>query len=191
MSPKDFHWNHAENYFRRARRRMRTYANDAQRNWSEVRAGRVPKIGAVLASLFGLAGLVLWLLLTTSAIASIGMVTGFLAVFLGPPVWVFIDSDARGLSRPFAWALFALFAPVIGTVIYLLVRPDKEALGNCDGCGREVSLDFAICPFCGTGRSPSRHTCPSCYSEISGDWSFCPFCRQELVEENTSSSDVS
>jgi len=180
MSDKGFRWDDAEHYLNRARQRMRGYAKDAEEGWSKVRAGKMPKLGvAAGVAILGL-GSLLYLSLFGGAIATLGMMTGLLAVFLGPPLWVFYDADRRGLGRPVLWALLALLAPLVGLVTYLLIRPETQTPIGCDGCGRKVRSDYVACPFCGTARRESRHTCPACNSEINSDWQFCPFCRKPL-----------
>lgn len=76
------------------------------------------------------------------------------------------------------------FIPVLFWIIVLLY-PKKEMerrLGYsnlfCSMCGREVSPEFNICPFCGV--KLWKPTCPSCGREASVEHNFCPFCGTRL-----------
>jgi RNA polymerase subunit RPABC4/transcription elongation factor Spt4 len=50
----------------------------------------------------------------------------------------------------------------------------------CGGCGRVVSQDFAVCPFC---QHNLKERCASCGSAVEGDWEACPNCGTELERE--------
>lgn len=47
---------------------------------------------------------------------------GFFCFPIFLPIWVFVDSSNRGDENAIVWTLIALFAPVIGTIIYILYR---------------------------------------------------------------------
>jgi hypothetical protein len=102
------------------------------------------------------------------------------AAFLGPPVWVWWDSGRLGLRHPLAWGVFALMAPLVGAVVYWLVRPDPSERRPCSACERPVEAHFAACPYCGTAREAAEGSCPSCSAAVEHDWRFCPYCRLEL-----------
>lgn len=110
--------------------------------------------------------------------------------------------DARARSRAW-WApvltfLFVLLVPIIGLVIYLLLRPretlaarydralEQEALLQgieerqaCPGCSRSVDPRWMVCPRCHTRlHEPCRH----CGSPLETGWDICPFCAS-LVEQ--------
>jgi type IV pilus assembly protein PilB len=55
---------------------------------------------------------------------------------------------------------------------------DSEQL--CGGCGRVVSQDFAVCPFC---QQNLKERCASCGSAVERDWEACPNCGKELERE--------
>ena len=48
---------------------------------------------------------------------------------------------------------------------------------KCVKCGKEVSAEWKMCPFCG---EPVEKTCPKCGKPIDAEWKLCPFCGAEL-----------
>ena len=50
-------------------------------------------------------------------------------------------------------------------------------MGKCAKCGKEVSSEWALCPFCGESL---KKTCPKCGKEIDPAWALCPFCGEKL-----------
>jgi RNA polymerase subunit RPABC4/transcription elongation factor Spt4 len=50
----------------------------------------------------------------------------------------------------------------------------------CGSCGRVVSQDFAVCPFC---QQNLKERCTGCNSAIEGEWEACPNCGQEQERE--------
>lgn len=123
-------------------------------------------------------------------------VTGGLLVafWVGLVVWTFRDIRTRS-SDIFAALLAALLAaifPVIGVLLYLLLRPkqtlaeqydralEEEALLReieqapaCHHCGRPVNADWQFCPFCET---ELRHPCLQCGHLLDPGWKRCPHC---------------
>jgi len=51
--------------------------------------------------------------------------------------------------------------------------PNGQPL-NCPSCGRAISPDFKICPYCGSTFEPKL--CPSCGKEVEKDFALCPYC---------------
>ena len=47
----------------------------------------------------------------------------------------------------------------------------------CRNCGRKVSSDFSICPFCS---SPLKAECPECGKRVESKYKVCPYCGQDL-----------
>lgn len=37
-------------------------------------------------------------------------------------IWIYTDAQRRGMDSPAIWILISLFFPIIGLIIYLLVR---------------------------------------------------------------------
>ena len=50
-------------------------------------------------------------------------------------------------------------------------------MNKCAKCGKEVSSEWALCPFCGESL---KKTCPKCGKEIDPAWALCPFCGEKL-----------
>jgi RNA polymerase subunit RPABC4/transcription elongation factor Spt4 len=47
----------------------------------------------------------------------------------------------------------------------------------CPACGKQISSDYSVCPYCGR---QLRAKCPSCQKDISGDFVVCPYCGTSL-----------
>ncbi len=108
----------------------------------------------------------------------------------------------RNRSRdPFAQILAALVVallPVIGLVIYLILRPpetlaeayeralEEEALLQeieerpaCPGCSRTVDRHWILCPHCHTRL---RRACMDCNALLELHWAICPYCGNEHAD---------
>jgi len=44
---------------------------------------------------------------------------------------------------------------------------------KCPACGKEISNEFSVCPYCATVLKPK---CPSCGKEVTHDFKNCPYC---------------
>ncbi|MBN2357323.1 zinc ribbon domain-containing protein [candidate division KSB1 bacterium] len=99
-------------------------------------------------------------------------------------IWVYFDAQKRGLNG-LLWGILVWFGSIIGLVIYLLVRSGSMPgittpnQGACLQCGRLISHDFMVCPYCGAAQ---KETCPSCKRIIAPDWQVCPYCQHKLRE---------
>lgn len=47
----------------------------------------------------------------------------------------------------------------------------------CPKCGKEISADFKLCPYCGVSLPLA---CPKCRKEVAEDFKLCPYCGAEL-----------
>lgn len=70
-------------------------------------------------------------------------------------IWVYRDAERRGESGAL-WLIINILAPIIGLIIWLIVRPDvgakkQEQTGDrhCPACGRAIPFDAKVCPYCG------------------------------------------
>jgi heme/copper-type cytochrome/quinol oxidase subunit 2 len=70
-------------------------------------------------------------------------------------IWVYRDAEKRGESGAL-WLIINILAPIIGLIIWLIVRPDvgakkQKQAGNrhCPACGRAIPFDAKICSYCG------------------------------------------
>ncbi len=120
---------------------------------------------------------------------------GLLLLFwLALVIWAYRDIRLR--SRSFGAALLTVLlvalAPLIGLVIYLLLRPretlldaydralEQEALLQqieqqpaCPTCSLPVRPNWFLCPACHTHL---RQPCPACNSPLELHWDICPYC---------------
>ena len=131
--------------------------------------------------------------------ASLGViliVAGALLLVIWLAVVVWAGRDIRSRSRS-AWAvvltvLLVALLPVIGLVIYLLLRPretlvaaydralEQEALLQqieerpvCPTCSRPTQANWYLCAACHTHL---RQPCPNCNSPLELHWDICPYC---------------
>jgi len=72
-------------------------------------------------------------------------------------VWVYRDAESRGMSGVL-WLIVVIITGIIGLIIYLLVRKDKQGPPSpattsvtrvCTSCGRAISSGVKFCPHCG------------------------------------------
>lgn len=68
-------------------------------------------------------------------------------------IWVYRDAKDRG-EEAVLWLLVVLIANIIGLIIWLVVRPEKERkqkenVKYCQNCGAEITPDSKYCPECG------------------------------------------
>ena len=116
------------------------------------------------------------------------------ALLGGIVIWTFRDIRAR--SRDFLAQVLAtllvIVLPVIGFIVYLMLRPretiaekyerslEQEALLQaieepeiCPGCGQRIKSDYLFCPSC---HARLKKACPSCGRPVDLNWSLCPHC---------------
>jgi hypothetical protein len=117
-----------------------------------------------------------------------------IALVAGIAIWTF--RDIRSRSRDFLAQVLAtllvLLLPVIGLIVYLMLRPqetlaeayerslEQEALLQaieepevCPGCGQRVNIDYLYCPTCHTRL---KRSCPACARPLHMRWALCPYC---------------
>jgi hypothetical protein len=124
-----------------------------------------------------------------------------IAILGGMVIWTFRDMRARSrdvLAQILA-TLLVLVLPVIGLVVYLMLRPretlaeayehslEQEALLQaieepevCPGCGQRIDGDFLYCPSCHTRL---KKACPECGKPLRLHWSLCPYCGATIAPE--------
>lgn len=117
-----------------------------------------------------------------------------IALVVGLAIWTFRDIRARSrdiLGQILA-TLLVLVLPIVGLVIYLMLRPretlaeayerslEQEALLQaieepevCPGCGQRVKSDYLLCPSCHT---KLKRACPQCGRPLHLRWALCPYC---------------
>ena len=116
------------------------------------------------------------------------------ALWGGMGIWVFRDILAQALAT-----LLVMILPVIGFIVYLMLRPretlaetyerslEQEALLQaieepevCPGCGQRVRGEYLFCPSCHT---KLKRACPACNQPIHLRWSLCPYCGTSVTPQ--------
>lgn len=130
------------------------------------------------------------------------------ALWLSLIIWTFRDMRSRSRD-PFAQILAALVAaalPIVGLIIYLILRPpetlaeayeralEEEALlqeieerPHCPGCSRTVQKDWLLCPHCHTRL---HKKCTDCDHLLELHWNLCPYCGNQHVDPYTAEQPV-
>ena len=123
------------------------------------------------------------------------------ALIGGIAIWTFRDIRARSrdvLAQILA-TLLVITLPIIGLVVYLMLRPretladayerslEQEALLQaieepeiCPGCGQRVRGDYLYCPSCHTRL---KSACPECGRPLHLRWSLCPYCGESVARQ--------
>lgn len=117
-----------------------------------------------------------------------------IALLGGVAIWTFRDMRARSrdVFAQILATVLVLLLPVVGLVVYLMLRPretleeayehslEQEALlqaieesEQCPGCGQRVEGSFLVCPECHTRL---RKACSQCREPLRLHWSLCPYC---------------
>lgn len=118
----------------------------------------------------------------------------FFAFWIAMGIWTF--NDIRSRSRDWLAILLAcllvLIFPVVGLVLYLMIRPkhtlaevydralEEEALLReieetlaCITCGIPVKETWVYCPNC---HHQLQHSCTTCKNLVRNDWEICVYC---------------
>jgi RNA polymerase subunit RPABC4/transcription elongation factor Spt4 len=128
----------------------------------------------------------------------VAMFGAFLFAFwVAMGIWAF--NDIRLRSRDWLAVLLAcvlvLVFPIVGFILYLMIRPkqtlaevydralEEEALLReleetmaCQACGVPVKEAWVYCPNC---HAQLQHTCPLCSKLVRNEWEICVFCGAE------------
>jgi RNA polymerase subunit RPABC4/transcription elongation factor Spt4 len=133
--------------------------------------------------------------IATFAGISVAVVGAFLFAFwVAMGIWTFNDIRSRThdwLAIVLAVLLVMVF-PIVGLILYLLIRPksslaevydralEEEALLReleetpaCSTCGVPVKDNWIFCPNC---HSQLQHACPNCSNLVRNDWMICVYC---------------
>ncbi len=101
-------------------------------------------------------------------------------------IYIYKDANRRGMNAAL-WTLVGILAPgFIGLIIYLIVRGEHPDL-QCFSCGKPVSSEFSVCPFCG---APLKEKCGNCGYTLNAEWVVCASCGTEIPEEQRGHSTV-
>ncbi|MEM7124935.1 MAG: zinc ribbon domain-containing protein [Chloroflexota bacterium] len=134
---------------------------------------------------------------TIGTIAGI-IVAGFgaflFAFWISMGIWTF--NDIRSRSRDWLAILLAcllvLIFPIIGLILYMMIRPketlaevydralEEEALlrelegsSACHQCGTPIDEKWIFCPTC---HGQLQHSCQSCKQLVRAEWEICVYC---------------
>lgn len=118
----------------------------------------------------------------------------FFAFWIAMGIWTF--NDIRSRSRDWLAIVLAcllvLIFPVVGLVLYLMIRPkntlaevydralEEEALLReieetlaCITCGIPVQETWVYCPNC---HHQLQHSCTNCKNLVRNEWEICVYC---------------
>lgn len=141
------------------------------------------------------------LLLNALSIIGLVFVVGLLALWLSLMVWTFRDirRRSRDIFAQIISVLIVALLPVIGIIVYIILRPPEtladnlerilaeeallqliEAQDKCPGCSRVVQPDWRVCPYCHTRL---KVACVHCGKLIDEQWSICPYCTASQMSD--------
>jgi hypothetical protein len=117
-----------------------------------------------------------------------------IALMCGMGIWTYRDirSRSRDVLAQILATLLVLALPLIGLVVYLMIRP-RESLADayersleqevllqaieepeaCPSCRQRARGDYLYCPACHTRL---KAACPQCSRPLHLHWSICPYC---------------
>lgn len=62
-------------------------------------------------------------------------------------IYVYRDAKKRNMNE-WMWITIAVYTPnLLGIILYLLAR--KSVQYSCFNCGKQLEMDFLVCPYCG------------------------------------------
>ena len=117
----------------------------------------------------------------------------FIVLYFAIIFWTWRDASRRGAMGWF-WGLVVAVFPLVGWVVYLVVRPPdtlddaherdleiraREAqlardFDQCPSCFKPVEREFLICPYC---MKKLRKSCIECGKALRLGWQVCPYCK--------------
>jgi hypothetical protein len=141
---------------------------------------------SILGTVVAVIGIIFWLVVTS---------------------WIWVDSDERTTSN---WMrIFYVFiglVPVVGWIIYLIVRPSEtideiywgdlerrylkyeaKDLGDCPRCGSQLYPGFIFCPNCG---KRLKRKCPKCEVYVDLDHKYCPNCGNQMKKDTVKEEEI-
>ncbi len=129
------------------------------------------------------------------------------AFWIAMGIWTFNDirSRTRDWLAIVLASLLVLVFPLVGLVLYMMVRPretladvfdraleeesllrELEATLSCHRCGLPVQESWNFCSNC---HSQLRFGCLSCGKAMRQEWSVCVYCGSDQMEQDSSARD--
>lgn len=126
------------------------------------------------------------------------------AFWIAMGIWTFNDirSRTRDWLAILLASLLALVFPLVGLVLYLMIRPretladafdraleeesllrELEATLSCHSCGLPVQENWNFCTNC---HSQLRVGCFNCGKAMRHEWSICVYCGSDQKEQDSS-----
>ncbi|MBS7656690.1 zinc ribbon domain-containing protein [Candidatus Bathyarchaeota archaeon] len=107
----------------------------------------------------------------------IGMVlfagSGYEEVYIPYMLYQTYQSLPLGMFIPVAfWLMILMSSQETGR--YISREQSKRLSFFCGECGKEVSVEFDFCPFC--GKPIQKVNCKNCGRKIPTQYTFCPYC---------------
>lgn len=141
----------------------------------------------IVGSIVGAISLIFWLVVTS---------------------WIWVDSDERTTNKGMRlfYVLIGLI-PVVGWIIYLIVRPSEtideiywgdlerrylkyeaKELGDCPRCGTQLFPGFIFCPNC---KKRIKRKCSNCEVYIDLEYKYCTNCGNMMQKSAVKEKEVS
>lgn len=116
-------------------------------------------------------------------------------------IWATMDSKKRGYSSLRIILIFfmVLFIPVLGLILYLILRPAGKMV-PCPKCSKNGLSQLKKCPNCGYSKKPKPQApvqppqpapaqvkirCPHCGQIVEQSWKTCPYCSRKIFVDTT------
>ena len=122
--------------------------------------------------------------------------------------WIWVDSDERTTNKwmRFFYVVIGLI-PVLGWIIYLIVRPSEtideiywgdlerrylkyeaKDLGDCPRCGTQLYPGFIFCPNC---KKRIKRKCSKCEVYVDIEYKYCTNCGNRMQKKVKKEKEVS
>ena len=131
---------------------------------------------------------------TLAGVLVAGLGAFVFAFWVAMGIWAFNDIRSRTrdwLAIALAVLLVLVF-PIVGLILYTMIRPkatladtydraleeeallrELEATQACMTCGVPVQPNWIYCPTC---HSQLQHSCPTCSNTVRNEWAICVYC---------------
>jgi hypothetical protein len=122
--------------------------------------------------------------------------------------WIWVDSDERTTSKWMRvfYVIIGLI-PVVGWIIYLIVRPSEtideiywgdlerrylkyeaKDLGDCPKCGTQLYPGYIFCPNC---KQRIKRKCSNCGVYVDLEYKYCTHCGQQMQKKVKKEKEIS